>query len=68
MMHPHGRCGAKPWHAFRPDGRPAGDPAGGRHPAALNLVDCFAYSCAAMRDVPLPCEGDDFPSTDIAIA
>jgi ribonuclease VapC len=46
----------------------AGDPAGGRHPAALNLGDCFAYACAATRDVPLLCKGDDSPQTDIAIA
>jgi ribonuclease VapC len=40
----------------------------GRHAAALNLGDCFAYACAAAHDLPLLCKGDDFPQTDIAIA
>jgi len=40
----------------------------GRHPAALNLGDCFAYACARSLDVPLLCKGNDFPQTDIAIA
>ena len=40
----------------------------GRHAAALNLGDCFAYACARAFDVPLLCKGGDFPETDIAIA
>jgi ribonuclease VapC len=40
----------------------------GRHPAALNLGDCFAYACAQLHEVPLLCKGDDFPQTDIALA
>ena len=40
----------------------------GRHPAGLNLGDCFAYACARQLDVPLLCEGDDFRRTDITLA
>ncbi len=40
----------------------------GRHRAALNMGDCFAYACAKMHRVPLLCKGDDFVHTDIAIA
>ena len=40
----------------------------GRHPAALNMGDCFAYACARSLDMPLLCKGSDFPQTDIAIA
>lgn len=40
----------------------------GRHPAALNMGDCFAYACARQFDVPLLFKGDDFPLTDITIA
>ena len=40
----------------------------GRHRAALNLGDCFAYACARALDIPLLCKGDDFPLTDITIA
>ncbi|HLI21395.1 MAG TPA: type II toxin-antitoxin system VapC family toxin [Stellaceae bacterium] len=40
----------------------------GRHPAGLNLGDCFAYACARHLGVPLLCKGDDFQQTDIAIA
>jgi ribonuclease VapC len=39
----------------------------GRHPAALNLGDCFAYACATTRGIPLLCKGNDFPRTDVAI-
>ena len=38
----------------------------GRHPARLNMGDCFAYACARALDVPLLFKGDDFPQTDIA--
>jgi len=37
----------------------------GRHPAALNFGDCFAYACARRFGVPLLYKGDDFPQTDI---
>ena len=40
----------------------------GRHPAALNMGDCFAYACARQLDIPLLFKGDDFPLTDITIA
>ena len=37
----------------------------GRHPAALNMGDCFAYACAATLAQPLLFKGDDFTRTDI---
>jgi ribonuclease VapC len=40
----------------------------GRHPAALNLGDCFAYACAQRPSSPLLCKGNDFPRTDAIIA
>lgn len=40
----------------------------GRHKAALNLGDCFAYACAKDLGVPLLFKGDDFPHTDIEVA
>jgi ribonuclease VapC len=40
----------------------------GRHPARLNMGDCFAYACARSRDLPLLFKGDDFSKTDIASA
>jgi ribonuclease VapC len=38
----------------------------GRHPAALNFGDCFAYALAAASGEPLLFAGDDFRRTDIA--
>lgn len=38
----------------------------GRHPASLNMGDCFAYACARSHGVPLLYKGDDFSQTDIA--
>lgn len=38
----------------------------GRHPAALNLGDCFSYAVAATGRAPLLFKGDDFGRTDIA--
>jgi ribonuclease VapC len=38
----------------------------GRHPAALNLGDCFSYACASLRSMPLLYKGDDFSRTDLA--
>jgi ribonuclease VapC len=40
----------------------------GRHPAALNMGDCFAYACARQLDMTLLCKGNDFPHTDISLA
>jgi ribonuclease VapC len=40
----------------------------GRHPAGLNLADCFAYALAKSRGAPLLFKGDDFIKTDIAAA
>jgi ribonuclease VapC len=40
----------------------------GRHPARLNMGDCFAYACARSLAVPLLFKGDDFSLTDIAVA
>jgi ribonuclease VapC len=37
----------------------------GRHPAGLNLADCFTYALAKSRGIPLLFKGDDFPMTDI---
>lgn len=39
-----------------------------RHPAGLNLGDCFAYALAKSRDLPLLYKGDDFPRTDVTPA
>ena len=40
----------------------------GRHPAALNFGDCFAYACARFAGAPLLYKGNDFPQTDIETA
>lgn len=40
----------------------------GRHPARLNMGDCFAYACAKSRGVPLLYKGEDFARTDIVAA
>ncbi len=40
----------------------------GRHPAALNMGDCFAYACAKANNAKLLFKGDDFAKTDIAAA
>jgi len=39
-----------------------------RHPAGLNLADCFAYALAKSSGTPLLFKGDDFSRTDIAQA
>jgi ribonuclease VapC len=41
---------------------------GRRHPAQLNLGDCFAYAVARNHLVPLLFTGEDFSKTDIARA
>lgn len=40
----------------------------GRHPAALNFGDCFAYALAKIEDEPLLYKGFDFSHTDISSA
>lgn len=40
----------------------------GRHPARLNLADCFAYALAKQLDAPLLYKGDDFAQTDVRSA
>lgn len=40
----------------------------GRHPAALNIGDCFAYALAKASGEPLLFKGDDFGRTDVAVA
>lgn len=37
----------------------------GRHPAALNFGDCFAYALARLDGLPLLFKGDDFAQTDV---
>ena len=37
----------------------------GRHPAGLNLGDCFAYALARERGEPLLFKGEDFARTDV---
>lgn len=38
----------------------------GRHPAALNMGDCFSYAVAAVARAPLLFKGRDFGQTDLA--
>ncbi|GEO16874.1 ribonuclease VapC [Microvirga aerophila] len=38
----------------------------GRHPAKLNMGDCFAYACARSQWAMLLFKGDEFSETDIA--
>ena len=40
----------------------------GRHPAALNMGDCFAYACAKANGARLLFKGDDFNKTDVVPA
>jgi ribonuclease VapC len=37
----------------------------GRHPAKLNMGDCFAYACAKSHGAKLLFKGDDFTKTDV---
>ena len=39
----------------------------GRHPAALNFGDCFAYALAKSSGEPLLAKGTDFVATDIDV-
>jgi ribonuclease VapC len=45
-------------HAFLTYGK-------GRHPAKLNLGDCFSYAAAKALDAPLLFVGKDFSRTDV---
>jgi ribonuclease VapC len=38
----------------------------GRHPAGLNLGDCYAYALAKAHGDPLLFKGNDFSQTDVA--
>ena len=38
----------------------------GRHPAQLNMGDCFAYACAKTNGARLLYKGNDFAKTDLA--
>jgi ribonuclease VapC len=40
----------------------------GRHPAGLNLGDCFAYALAKQCGEPLLFKGEDFARTDVVAA
>jgi len=40
----------------------------GRHPAALNIGDCYSYALAKVTGEPLLFKGDDFNQTDITAA
>jgi ribonuclease VapC len=40
----------------------------GRHPAGLNLGDCFAYALAKVTGEPLLFKGEDFCKTDVLSA
>ena len=40
----------------------------GRHPAKLNLGDCFSYALARSLNAPLLYKGEDFGRTDIVAA
>lgn len=37
----------------------------GKHPAGLNLGDCFSYALAKAANEPLLFKGDDFSKTDV---
>jgi ribonuclease VapC len=39
----------------------------GRHPAALNLGDCFAYALTKTCSEPLLAKGEDFRRTDLQL-
>ena len=40
----------------------------GRHPAGLNLGDCFSYALAKLSGEVLLFKGDDFRKTDVKVA
>ena len=39
----------------------------GRHPAGLNMGDCFSYAIAAVNKVPILFKGYDFANTDLKL-
>jgi ribonuclease VapC len=39
----------------------------GRHPAGLNLGDCFAYGLASESSLPVLCVGESFARTDVDV-
>jgi ribonuclease VapC len=39
----------------------------GRHPAGLNLCDCFAYALSKVSGEPLLAKGMDFQKTDLQL-
>lgn len=39
----------------------------GRHPAGLNMGDCFSYAVAAVNKAPLLFKGQDFGKTDLRL-
>jgi ribonuclease VapC len=39
----------------------------GRHPAALNMGDCYAYACAKANRAKLLFKGNDFALTDFGV-
>jgi len=39
----------------------------GRHPAGLNMGDCFAYAVSALARAPLLFKGHDFGRTDVLV-
>ena len=39
----------------------------GRHPAGLNMGDCFSYAVAAVTKAPLLFKGQDFGQTDLKL-
>lgn len=40
----------------------------GRHPAGLNIGDCFSYALAKASGQPLLFKGSDFAKTDVEVA
>jgi ribonuclease VapC len=40
----------------------------GRHPAGLNIGDCFSYALAMATENPLLFKGSDFARTDVRVA
>ena len=40
----------------------------GRHPAQLNLGDCYSYALSRQLEVPLLFKGNDFAQTDVRSA
>lgn len=40
----------------------------GRHPASLNMGDCFSYALAKTLRLPILFKGDDFSRTDLETA